>query len=86
MAGSGFSGHYKMQRKNICKNCKWFELEEFSDEIGFCTRYPPIFQSKQVKPNEHVSNVSEWPTVVISLSCGEFKEKIEYKPSPGSHA
>ena len=61
--------------KEICENCKWFELEEFSDKIGFCTRYPPIFQSKQVMPNEHVSNVSEWPTVTTSLSCGEFKEK-----------
>ena len=50
----------------ICKNCKYCEVETI-DEDGLCFRYPPTYKEE--------TGESEFPLVNLYLWCGEFKPK-----------
>ena len=70
-----------------CKHCKWWkkdseltrarsdstELEEQGWDIGWCLRYPPIFQGK-IGATGSVWE-SGWPKTDNCHYCGEFTQK-----------
>lgn len=74
-----------------CKNCKWWRIFDEGEVEGFCHRFPPImagvvFAGTNVECEEKDMEDAFWVVTKEHHFCGEFKEKMEYKPSPGSHA
>jgi hypothetical protein len=60
--------------------------------LGFCRRTLPIAvqytsdKEEIAAGNPQCQYLAHWPETKETDWCGEFEEKKEYKPGPGSHA
>ena len=59
---------------DLCCKCRWFLKPNTSKEgEGFCRRFPPIHKTEVIEPSD--IPLDQWPRVLSSHWCGEFKRK-----------
>ena len=67
-----------------CKDCKWWKESEDSGGFSYCRRYAPkpfVCSSEADAIEGEANRYAKWPDTGADDWCGEFKDKVEYKPS-----